>query len=169
VQIATVWSHANAGQPSPSGEQAAPALGTIPGQGACGFSACVQLQTRVPRGSLAGQRAHGAPGAWFGMQLHGPHPQKASFPSGHWSDVSEQAAPLVTVAGQPGGEPAQYAGRLSVICQPDAVQVPPVRHVVSGALPHVQRGVPAGQELPGAGTFAGQATTAAPALPPPAA
>jgi hypothetical protein len=101
------------------------------------------------------------------MQLQGPHPHsEVPLPATQTSDVSLQVPSALAV----GQLVVQEAGG-AVIAQPADVQLPDVRQVSSGSLPQVHRPTADEHELPAAGTFAGQATLAAPPpppLPPPA-
>lgn len=99
VHTAIVSWQAVCGQAIPGVSQAAPAFGTIDGQGDEGVSAPRQDQTGEPSGCPVGQAAHGDPGTCPVMQLHGTHAQSevASLDK-HTSDVSLQVPSVVELA-----------------------------------------------------------------------
>jgi len=147
----------------PGETQAAPALGTIDGQGAARVSAERQYTTSDPRGCPVGHSTQG-PGGCGVVQLHGPHPQDVVLFAKHASDVSLQVVRPASRAAQLGAVDAQYVGG-ALSCQPLAVQEPEVRHSKSGASPHVHLPTVGEHAPPAIGTSGGQATLVVPLAP----
>lgn len=108
VHTAIVSWQAVCGQAIPGESHAAPAFGTIDGQGDDGISALRHDQAGEPSGCPVGHSAHGGPGTCGVTQLHGTQAQsEVSSLDTHTSDVSLQVVPSAVEPAQPGGRAVQ--------------------------------------------------------------